>query len=291
MLPIKVVYFGDYVLVKDEILRKGEEIIRLPPKEIQLLTLLVENAGKVITKDEIVDKVWKQIGVSDESLARCICSLRKRLGCEKNNEYIITIYGKGYVFVKECTVGWEETTSTEAVVTPCVKEPGYVRRIKKTTYYHNYNFRLKNILSGAEQWLRSLLYNKTFCWEGACNTILSSIEKILLVDPFNAPALAIMGLLKTFKQDELTGHVYLLQARHLEPENNDIKFYHAWHLTMRGELDSAQAALARLRECRYVKFDVQFLQKIAEDFNNNFIKNKSRTFNLCAVKNVTRKTL
>ncbi|EFX10040.1 transcriptional regulator [Escherichia coli O55:H7 str. 3256-97] len=63
-------------LTEDGILTQGNEQVYIPPKELGVLIVLLESAGHVVLKDMIIESVWKNIIVSDESLTRCIYSLR-----------------------------------------------------------------------------------------------------------------------------------------------------------------------------------------------------------------------
>lgn len=86
------------ILTEDGILTKGNEEFYIPPKELGVLFVLLESAGNVVSKDAIIESVWKNVIVSDESLTRCIYSLRcifERIGY---NRCIETIYRKGYRF-------------------------------------------------------------------------------------------------------------------------------------------------------------------------------------------------
>ncbi|HEA3675853.1 TPA: winged helix-turn-helix domain-containing protein, partial [Escherichia coli] len=83
------------ILTEDGILTKGNEELYIPPKELGVLFVLLESAGNVVSKDMIIESVWKNVIVSDESLTRCIYSLRcifERIG---HNRCIETIYRKG----------------------------------------------------------------------------------------------------------------------------------------------------------------------------------------------------
>jgi len=57
----------------------GEHAIELRPKSFEVLRYLVENAGRLISKDEIIRAVWSNVVVSDESLTRCISDVRAAL--------------------------------------------------------------------------------------------------------------------------------------------------------------------------------------------------------------------
>ncbi|MBN2992694.1 winged helix-turn-helix domain-containing protein [Pseudomonas cedrina subsp. fulgida] len=70
--------------------------VQLPPKEWQVLRLLLVSGGALMTKDRLLELAWPQGEVAEESLTRCIYSLRKYLGVDKG--LIKTIYGRGYRF-------------------------------------------------------------------------------------------------------------------------------------------------------------------------------------------------
>lgn len=61
-----------------------------------MLRLLLASAGKVITKDHLLNCVWPAIDAGEESLTRCIYALRKLL--KDNKDFIATVYGQGYRF-------------------------------------------------------------------------------------------------------------------------------------------------------------------------------------------------
>ena len=67
-----------------------------------LLALLVENRERLVSKDEIVEKVWDGRVVSDSAIASRVKSARQALGDDgKAQRYIKTIHGQGFRFVAE----------------------------------------------------------------------------------------------------------------------------------------------------------------------------------------------
>jgi DNA-binding winged helix-turn-helix (wHTH) protein/TolB-like protein/Tfp pilus assembly protein PilF len=71
--------------------------IRLRPKTFGLLNLLAGNAGRVVTKQEIMDAVWPNVHVGDDSLFQCIRELRTALG-DDQRQLIKLVSGQGYLF-------------------------------------------------------------------------------------------------------------------------------------------------------------------------------------------------
>jgi DNA-binding winged helix-turn-helix (wHTH) protein len=74
--------------------------IELRPKTFELLRYLVENGGRLVSKDEIFRTVWPNVIVTDDSIKRCVSELRVALGdCEQR--IIKTVPRRGYLFAAE----------------------------------------------------------------------------------------------------------------------------------------------------------------------------------------------
>ena len=73
------------------------ELVQLTKKEFELLALFVSNQGKVFSRDEILEKIWKNESyVLDRTVDVNITRLRKKIG--EYGKYIITRMGYGYYF-------------------------------------------------------------------------------------------------------------------------------------------------------------------------------------------------
>ena len=95
--------FGGFHLdVRDRRLARNNEAIRLEPKSFDVLCCLVENAGHLVSKQNLVDEVWNRAFVSDNSLTRCIHQIRAALDDDAERpQYIETVPGSGYRFVAD----------------------------------------------------------------------------------------------------------------------------------------------------------------------------------------------
>jgi len=93
--------FGPFELDMAKVeLREGEKTRNLEPQVFALLALLVENRERLVSKDEIIDKVWDGRIVSDAAVASRIKSARQALGDDgKSQRFIRTIHGQGYRFI------------------------------------------------------------------------------------------------------------------------------------------------------------------------------------------------
>lgn len=113
----EVIYeFGDFQLIlKEHLLLQNDEPISLPPKVFKVLVILVENSGHLITKDELLDKVWADAFVEEATLARTISRLRKALHQNSKNKYIETISKKGYRFIAPVNIIEEQLEANDDV--------------------------------------------------------------------------------------------------------------------------------------------------------------------------------
>ena len=101
--------FGNYVLdTKQKSLFYGERIIPLSQKSFECLLLLVENAEKVVLKEDFFQKIWTDSFVEDGVLAVNISNLRKSLETNQNQRYIETIPRRGYRFLAKVTVEFKD---------------------------------------------------------------------------------------------------------------------------------------------------------------------------------------
>src|SRR5450631_3067300 len=93
--------FGDFeVREREFLLIKAREPVPLEPKAFRVLIFLLRNPGRLIKKDEILNAVWEDCSVSDNSLTRSIATIRRLLGDDSRNpRYIETLATVGYRFI------------------------------------------------------------------------------------------------------------------------------------------------------------------------------------------------
>lgn len=73
--------------------------VKLTSLEFKLLAYLMQNAGKMISKKELFEKVWEDKYTSDGTLNVHIRKIREAIECTPGSpEYIITVWGDGYLF-------------------------------------------------------------------------------------------------------------------------------------------------------------------------------------------------
>ena len=98
--------FGPYRLDSNQrVLTRAGETIPLTPKAIEILLLLVANAGQLVEKEELLQQVWPNTFVEESNLAQNIFQLRRVLGDERAGpRYIDTVVRRGYRFVASVRV-------------------------------------------------------------------------------------------------------------------------------------------------------------------------------------------
>jgi predicted ATPase/DNA-binding winged helix-turn-helix (wHTH) protein len=93
--------FGPFELLSDQrVLRRGNVVLPLGSRALDLLIYLVSRPGEVIAKQELIDHVWSSVTVEEGSLRVHVAAIRKTLGDGQfGNRYISNIQGRGYSFV------------------------------------------------------------------------------------------------------------------------------------------------------------------------------------------------
>lgn len=93
--------FGPFrVDARERRLLRDGEIVALTPKVFDILLVLVQNSGHIISKDEVMKLVWPNTAVEEGNIARNISTLRKALGeISHEHQYVETIPWRGYRFV------------------------------------------------------------------------------------------------------------------------------------------------------------------------------------------------
>jgi len=95
--------FSEFVLDTDRFeLSAGGKLLHIEPQVVELLVLLIENRDRMVSKEEINEKVWHGRVVSEAALSSRIKTARKALGDNGREQRVIrTIHKKGFRFVAE----------------------------------------------------------------------------------------------------------------------------------------------------------------------------------------------
>ena len=104
--------FGPFRIDESErLLMRGSQVVPLQPKAVDLLLVLLEANGHVVTKDQLIGRVWADTFVEEINLSRNIFHLRRALGESNGAKFIETIPRRGYRFVAPVIETCQEAAS------------------------------------------------------------------------------------------------------------------------------------------------------------------------------------
>jgi TolB-like protein len=115
--------FGRFTLQVDRgaLLADGAERV-LRPKTFALLRHFVENPGRLIDRDEIMETIWPGVFVTDDSIAQCISDIRRVLG-DSDQNLLRTLPRRGFLFTPPPSHGAEPNSSGTAASTDPIPPP------------------------------------------------------------------------------------------------------------------------------------------------------------------------
>ncbi|MBI3949627.1 MAG: transcriptional regulator [Acidobacteria bacterium] len=90
-------------------IRDGKPV-PVTPKACELLLALIQNSGRVLGKEELMQTLWPDTIVEENNLTVTLSALRKALGESAGQKYIETIPKRGYRFVATVKELWDEGT-------------------------------------------------------------------------------------------------------------------------------------------------------------------------------------
>jgi DNA-binding winged helix-turn-helix (wHTH) protein/Tol biopolymer transport system component len=88
--------------LEHRVLRRDGEEVTLRPKSFEVLAQLINRSGQLITKAELIETVWPDTAVTDNSLAQCMVEIRRALD-DDSQQLIRTVARRGYVFAARVT--------------------------------------------------------------------------------------------------------------------------------------------------------------------------------------------
>jgi TolB-like protein/DNA-binding winged helix-turn-helix (wHTH) protein/Tfp pilus assembly protein PilF len=105
--------FGDFTLdLKRGALLRGGADVKLRPKSFEVLRLLIERHGQLVSKEELYDAIWGHAVVTDGAVGQCLIDVRRAIG-DDSQRVIRTVPRRGYIFDSP-------VTESESVVAPAV---------------------------------------------------------------------------------------------------------------------------------------------------------------------------
>ena len=111
--------FGSLRLFPSQrLLLDGDKPVRLGSRALDILTVLIEHAGRVVPKEELIARVWPNIFVDESNLKIQVSALRRAVGDGQGGvRYIVTVPGRGYEFVAPVRRMEEPSVSAPPAIT------------------------------------------------------------------------------------------------------------------------------------------------------------------------------
>ena len=108
--------FGPFrVFLMQRLLTKSDKPIQIGSRAFDILVALLERPGELVSKEELIARVWPSTFVEQANLAVQIGGLRRALGDgRQGNRYILNIPGRGYRFVAPVTIETSASSETAA---------------------------------------------------------------------------------------------------------------------------------------------------------------------------------
>jgi len=116
----RAIAFGPFrLLAAQRLLLEGDRPVRLGSRAFDILTAMVERAGEVVGKEELIARAWPRTYVEDQNLKIQVSALRRALGDGREGyRYIVTVPGRGYNFVAPVRLEDASPRSLPATTTP-----------------------------------------------------------------------------------------------------------------------------------------------------------------------------
>ena len=109
--PSTKVSFGPFCLFPTQfLLREGDKSVPLGSRALEILIALLQRRGKLVSKQDLIARVWPNVFVHHSNLAVHISALRRALRDGRDGRrFIVNIPGRGYCFVASVDVSGDES--------------------------------------------------------------------------------------------------------------------------------------------------------------------------------------
>ena len=122
--------FGSFRLLPTQfLLLEGDKPVSLGSRALEILIVLLEHPGELVTKEELMTRVWPNVFVEPANLTVHMSALRRTLRDGRDgNRFIINVPGRGYSFVTSVEVSTRRLSANSANMEAPELAPFYVRR-------------------------------------------------------------------------------------------------------------------------------------------------------------------
>jgi DNA-binding winged helix-turn-helix (wHTH) protein len=252
--------FGPFRLKFGVGLWRDDSEVRLPPKEMALLELLVLNQGKVVKHETIYHHLWPHQSVGYQSLVRCVYSLRNALQPE-GREYIRTIPKRGYRLTVPADSPWmcSHRSALESSIQTTPQAYSHFQAglasannpdpdsMERALYWFRESLRFDPDYAAAHAAIAEV--SMIQCFRGfiqpqeGLRVGLDACHIALSIDPNIVQAVSLRGLFEALQQGEMeTGKKSLAYAQRLDPGYSRNYAYEALVHRAEGNLQAAIAS-------------------------------------------------
>src|SRR5215210_3407789 len=134
-MPNETFHFPPFSLVTGVgLLFRDGVPVPLEPRAVKVLSYLVRSRGRVVPKEELLDKVWTDVFTTDAVLKQAVSQIRRALGDAADSpRYVQTFHARGYQFIAPATVEPEEPAAASERVASPANEGGAAARPRPAT--------------------------------------------------------------------------------------------------------------------------------------------------------------
>jgi TolB-like protein len=177
-MPADGYAFGEFVLdLRSGALRRGGTTLPLRPKAFDVLVYLIGKQGQAVAKTELIDKVWRDVIVTENSLAQCIKEVRQALGDEAQ-AIIKTVAKRGYLFAVPVNEIDESIAPTPAASPPLPDRPSiavlpFVNMSGEADQEHFADGITEDLITGLARihWLFVIARNSSFAFKNRAGDV------------------------------------------------------------------------------------------------------------------------
>jgi DNA-binding winged helix-turn-helix (wHTH) protein len=255
--------FGPFRMKAGSGLWRNDHEVRLPPKEMALLELLVRSQGEVVTHEAIYETLWPHQSIGYHSIARCVYSLRKALWPE-GREYIKTVPKRGYQLTVpvDGTVQQNYRSALESSIQTkplpyahfqqglaCVNHPD-PDSLERALHWFRQAIQIDPDFAAAHSAVAEVSMYQ--CYRGfihpqeGLRVGLDACNAALRLDPNIVQALSLRGWFEALQRGELERGIKSVEhARRLDPEYSRAYAYQALIHRAQGRIEAAMEYSAR----------------------------------------------
>src|SRR5687767_14384028 len=89
----------------------GDKLVPIAPKALEVLTLLIRRHGNIVSREELLETIWRDTFVEEANINYTVSQLRKILGEHSDAPFVQTVPKRGYRFVAEVKEIFEDEDS------------------------------------------------------------------------------------------------------------------------------------------------------------------------------------